>query len=263
MVYHCLDHTKQDEESRVVRRADFVFCVSDQLVEKHRRLNPKTYLMSNGVDLGLFRADNPPHNERPADLPRGVPLIGFAGGMHSHLDYELLVRVARSFRKANLILIGYVSRGAAGPQRRQRQALKQLRSLDNVKMLGIKNVKELPAYYAAFDVCLIPLRQDEFSKQCDPSKFYQYAAMGKPVVTTSSSVARRHRDLCYVADQHEHFIDCISEALKESGVGDMRERRIRMATHYSWSAIVSRSLKQLVRSVDASTDHMSPELNAI
>lgn len=263
MVYHCLDHTKQDEESRIVHRADVVFCVSDQLVEKYRGANPNTHLMSNGVNLQLFSEDNPTINERPKDLPSGPPLIGYAGGMNSHLDYELLVKVAESFPNANVILIGYVSRGAAGPQGTQRKALEQLRSLENVRMLGFKNVKELPAYYAAFDVCLIPLRQDEFNKECDPGKFYQYVALGKPVVTTSTSVTRRHRDLCYVADQHGQFIDCVSEAFKEPAVGEIRERRIRMATHYSWSAIVSRSVEQLVKSVNAASDHMNPELNAI
>lgn len=246
MVYHCLDHTSQEEEGRIVRRADMVFCVSDQLVEKHRKLNANTHLMSNGVDLQLFSAANSTIKERPRDLPTAAPLIGFAGGMHSHLDYELLVKVARTFPEANLILIGYVSRGAAGPQGAQLRALENLRSLRNVKLLGFKNVKELPAYYAAFDVCLIPLRQDEFGRECDPSKFYQYAAMGKPVVTTSTSVAQRHRELCYVADQHHDFVDCINEALREPPLTDLRARRMRMAADYNWSAIVSQNWQRLL-----------------
>jgi len=249
--YHCLDRTTREEELRLVRRADAVFCVSDALVQRHGLLNAHTYLMPNGVDLQLFTPENLQARKRPADLPGDGALIGYAGSMNSHLDFELLVKVACAFPRAYLIMIGYVAGRRTGPQGSQRQALAKLRSMKNVRMLGFRSVDQIPAYYNAFDVCLIPLREDEFNQECDPGKFYQYAAMGKPIVTSPTSVTRRHRDLCYVAESHEEFIRCVSGALHEANSSELSEKRILMSRSYSWESIVGRAFEQLSR-VDGS-----------
>jgi glycosyltransferase involved in cell wall biosynthesis len=245
--YHCLDRTTREEELDLVHRADTVFCVSGNLVHKHRPLNPNTHLMSNGVDLQLFTQDNPAIGKRPADLPTDGPLIGYAGGMNSHLDFELLVKVARAFPTAYLVMIGYAASRSIGPRGSQKQAQAKLRGLRNVKMLGFRSVEQIPAYYNAFNVCLIPLRADEFNRECDPGKFYQYAAIGKPIVTSPTSVTRRHCDLCYVAESHEEFIGCISNALRETNSSELSEKRILMARSYSWESIVGRAYEQLSR----------------
>lgn len=249
--YHCLDRTTREEELSLVRRADAVFCVSDALVRRHRSLNPLTYLLPNGVDLGLFSPENPAIGKQPADLPSDGHLIGYAGSMNSHLDFELLVKVACAFPSIYLILIGYVASRGTGPRGSQREALNELRSLRNVKMLGFRSVDQIPAYLNAFDVCLIPLREDEFNQECDPGKFYQYASMGKPIVTSPTSVTRRYRDLCYVAESHEEFIGCISKALHEPNSSELSEKRILMSRAYGWKSIVGRAYEQLSR-VDGS-----------
>lgn len=249
--YHCLDHTTREEETELVRRADAVFCVSESLVRKHRALNPHVGLLPNGVDLQLFNHQKVQVSERPRDLPAEGQLVGFVGTIDCHLDFELLINIAHAFPSAYLIILGYIAGERTGPQGSQREALAKLSSLKNVRMLGFRSVDQLPAYVNAFDVCLIPLCRDEFNQERDPAKFYQYAALGKPIVSAPVSVALRHRDLCYVVESPEEFIRCVSDALTEPNGAALSQKRIRLARSYSWESIVARAcelLRQIVES---------------
>ena len=189
-VYHCLDHSTREEELRLIQRADTVFCVSEGLVEKHKDMNPRTFHLPNGVDFDLFNVHAAVGEPRPSDLPKSGRLLGFLGYINRHVDAELLLRVALSFPDDNLVLIGRTPPAETAPQGEQRRALDELRSMPNVRMLGFKPTSRLPAYISSFDACLVPFLMNTFNRECDPLKFYQYAALGKPIVSTTSAPSR-------------------------------------------------------------------------
>ncbi len=243
--YHCLDHSARDEELRLIRRADAVFCVSETLVQRHRAVNAHTYLLPNGVDLDLFSSTAASNAVRPRDLPAIGPLIGFAGSINYHLDLRLLVEVAERFPECSVILLGHVLSSETAPRGEQANALTRLRSLGNVHLLGFKPIEEVPAYVAAFNVCLIPFLDNPFNRERDPLKFYQYTAMGKPVVTTPLQLARRYPDLCYLASSPSEFVDAITRALTEQRRQDLVEARIAWARRHGWDSIVAEAVRLL------------------
>ena len=57
----------------------------------------------------------------------------------------------------------------------------------NVWLAGQRPYHELPGLIAACDVCIVPHLRDELTATMDPLKLYEYAAAGKPVVSTVSS----------------------------------------------------------------------------
>jgi glycosyltransferase involved in cell wall biosynthesis len=230
----------------LVREADAVFCVSETLVEKHRKLNPNVFLLPNGVDLKLFDLQRASSEPRPRDLPTDRPVLGFVGSLNNHVDFELVMRVAEAFPSCSVVLVGLVVKqyesgiGAGGTE-----LFRRLGQMPNVRILGFKPTAEVPLYMAAFDVCLIPFRQNAFNEACDPLKFYQYSAMGKPIVTTSVKVAYRHRSLCYLAESHDDFITCISKALNERASDTLARQRMALAEAHAWPLIVARACRQL------------------
>lgn len=248
LVYHCLDHSNRVEEERIIRRADAVFCVSESLVEKHRPLNPRTHLLPNGVDLDLFDHREAARAPRPADLPRGRRLIGFVGSINCHVDLELVEILARRFVDEAVVLIGRVFTNETAPRGRQAEALVRLKSLANVHLLGFKPTSHLSAYVSAFDVCLVPFLANPFNRECDPLKFYQYLALGKPIVATADiPVVERYREVCYPAATHEEFVAQTAAALGEGWDRDLIRKRLQIARAHSWSAVVQRALAVLDR----------------
>ena len=244
-VYHCLDHCEREEERRLVRRADAVFCVSDTLLERHRQINPNTHLLPNGVDLRLFDACRAAEGHRPADLPKVGRLLGFLGYVNYHLDVELLLHVAKAFPRDYVIVVGRIPKNQTVPQGKQREALADLHSQPNVRILGFKPTPELPLYLNAFDVCLIPFLKNQFNRECDPLKFYQYIAMGKPVVSTPVVVAERYHHICYVAESHDDFIAQIARALREGDPEAHRRARLAVAQAHSWESLVAQACRVL------------------
>ncbi|HVB99619.1 MAG TPA: glycosyltransferase [Candidatus Dormibacteraeota bacterium] len=240
-VYHCLDYSPREEERRLVGRADVVFCVSQALVEKYKAVNPQTFLLPNGVDLDLFDPERAARFPRPADLPERGPILGFIGYLNCHADLEVIAAVAKAYPQCKVVLMGRIAKGHAGPQGRQLEALDELKSLPNVSLPGFRPPHQLPAYLHAFDVCLIPLLRNRFNQERDPMKFYQYMAMGKPVVTTPVPVARRYPHACYAADTHDEFVAAIGEALARSGSVDEQQARRAIARRHSWPVLVDRA----------------------
>ena len=239
--YHCLDYSARGEEARLIHRADVVFCVSETLVEKHKALNPHVHLLPNGVDLDLYDRERAANLPRPADLPAAGRLIGFLGSINCHLDLELLVRVADAFPKDYLILVGKILTNETAPRAKQTDALRKLQTRGNVRFLGFKPTRQLPIYLQAFDVCLIPFLGNSFNQECDPLKFYEYTAMGKPVVTTQLPVGKRYQELCYVADNPEGFVGCVSRALTEPDAEELGRQRVNLARTHSWESLAARA----------------------
>lgn len=257
LVYHCLDQSAREEEKELVQHADAVFCVSETLVEQHRALNSHTYLLPNGVDLTLFDACRASHGPRPADLPASGVVLGFLGYVNYHLDVELLVQVAEAFPAVCLAVVGRVPTSDTAPQGKQRQALEKLGSLPNVRILGFKPTHELPRYLQAFDVCLLPFLRNVFNQACDPLKFYQYLAMGKPIVATPVLVAERYRDVCYVSYSSEEFVANVARALEEGSSKALRQARLDLAKAHSWGSLVAQTCTRLDEILAAKSTQVS------
>jgi|SRR5579863_569042 len=60
----------------------------------------------------------------------------------------------------------------------------------NVRYLGKLPRREIPAYLAAADVCLVPLRRSEVFKTAIPSKMFEAMAAAKPVILGVEGEAR-------------------------------------------------------------------------
>lgn len=248
--YHCLDHSARDEEQRLVERADAVFAVSDALVARLRGWNPRTFLLPNGVDLPSFSPEGPDVTSRPPDLPTKGRLLGFVGSINCHLDIESLLRLAQAFPRDSLVLLGRIMKNESRPGLAQAKALATLMRQPNVHFLGFKPASRLGAYLAAFDVCLNPLLPDPFNAGRDPMKFYQYLAMGKPIVTSPTSTTASHADLCYVCDSPEAVVARTVEALSEDHVA-MSARRRGAASRHDWDARVEDACRILGGLADA------------
>ena len=134
---------------------------------------PDAECIPNGADVTFFKRD------ASYDIPEDMqfvkrPIVGFAGKMQEMLDVELLQRLIETMPEVSFVFIG---------QLLNRRWVKSLWRYPNVHYLGDKPYSQLPQYLAAFDVCIIPYSQKR-QHGVDPIKFYEYLAMGKPVVTT-------------------------------------------------------------------------------
>jgi glycosyltransferase involved in cell wall biosynthesis len=214
--------------SALVRSADIVVAVSTGLVELLERSGAREVRhIGNGVDYELFAtAARTGIPDEMKELSR--PVLGYCGAIAPWFDLELLRMVAAAFPDASIALLGPVLselRGAVGEIEHES---------GNVRYLGVKAYETLGAYVAAMDVCLIPLERSELMRLADPNKLYEYASVGRPIVSMLfSEEMEALGDLIYLARTREEFVEKVGTALAR---GADREKLTGFARRHSWQA---------------------------
>jgi glycosyltransferase involved in cell wall biosynthesis len=150
----------------------------------------KIDVITNGVDADLFtpRRADAALRERLGLRPDAF-VVTFAGtiGMASGLDVAL--GAARRLKEQGrddvaFLLIGDGAvRAVLADQARDQ-------GLDNVVFTGLVPRAELPDYLASSDACLVHFRKQELFSTILPSKFFEDAAMEKPILLGFEGDAR-------------------------------------------------------------------------
>jgi glycosyltransferase involved in cell wall biosynthesis len=214
----------QQSENGLMEQCDLMFVACPELVAGHDSWIAKTHIFPFGVDLSAFLPGEPstgtskdsihsngtPGSVKPeldtlCKLPR--PIIGYIGGIHRHIDFELLAEMARRQPNWSWVFVGAIQTG-----------LGDLSRLRNVHLLGQQPFRDLAHFIRQFDVCIVPYRVSPFTHSVVPTKINEYLAVGKPVVATALPAVLRfnaeHRILI-TADAHPHcFLDAIQSALR-------------------------------------------------
>jgi glycosyltransferase involved in cell wall biosynthesis len=191
-----------DYYDQVLARADVVSANSRETTGWLQTQRPDAVHISNGVDKEMFSSFRT--YERPADMLaiRG-PVVGYAGKMQEMFDVALMSHVIEGLPDVSFVFIG---------QQLNPEWMRPLWRYPNAHYLGDKPYDQLPSYLAAFDVCIIPYdRAGQHGG--DPIKFYEYLAIGKPVVTTEIGGVGVFREYPQVRlpDDPDAFLAAVNE----------------------------------------------------
>jgi glycosyltransferase involved in cell wall biosynthesis len=245
LIYDCLDEWPaffpDPREKRFVaevdetlcRRANLVFTGSETLRQKKSQWNPSTFVVNHAADVEHFMTATNPDTRIPADLESVPhPRIGFIGMVDSiRFDTDLVRRICEQ-PQYQVVIVG----GLLGGMDRQ------LPSLPNLHILGMKSIADLPGYLKGMDVLLMPYRLNEATKSIYPLKLHEYLATGKPVVATTIPAVEDFRDLIYVAPNQEQFLQKIGDALSEADPA-LHISRMECARHHNWQNHVDQKIK--------------------
>jgi glycosyltransferase involved in cell wall biosynthesis len=209
--------------------ADVITAVSSGLVQLLEDAGASDVRrLGNGVDYELF--NRAAAGEAPRDIAElAKPVIGYVGAIGDWFDFGLVERLAAAFPSGSIALVGPVYRGVRG------RAERMTHGDGKVVLLGPKPYESLGGYIAAMDVCIVPLVRSGFRRAADPNKLYEYASLGKPVVTFafSEDIAALGEQF-YLARDEDSFIAQVQAALER---GADEERLRTFARQHSWQAI--------------------------
>jgi len=248
--YYCIDEwtalsrfvhpsTIQSYEDRLAARADLVFASSRSLETKLRSRNPETYLVPNGTDFELYHRALNPALALPTDIaPIPRPILGFSGLFDFRINQSLLEELARARPDWSLVFVGPVSVNAH-----------RLRGFRNVHFLGRKPVRDLPAYFKAFDVALIPYSLNRMTLSIYPTKLNEYLAAGLPVVATNLPELANLGPIVSVVDNSAGFIQQVEQGLAERDDG-ARDARVEFARKNTWEKRAEAIWSAIVRKLN-------------
>ncbi|MEP6898414.1 MAG: glycosyltransferase [Rhodanobacter sp.] len=243
-VYYCIDDyaahpgvdtdliTERDRE--LTRRADLVFVAPPALLEAKRALNPNTRFSPHGVDVALFaRAMDPATAIPEAARNLSHPVVGYFGSIHEWIDIELIEWLARERPQWSFLLVGHAAINVSA-----------LRALPNVVLAGARPYAELPAWSKAFDVAIIPYRQNRQVENANPLKLREYLATGRPVVSVGNPEINKFARWVRIAEGREAFLAELDAALREE-TPEAMAARLGAVADQSWDNRVVEVLKEV------------------
>lgn len=153
-------------EQQLVRSVSTVLVSSTALKQRWCDFRADVRLVHNGLDLNVL----PPPKASVATSNQKV--LGYVGTIGTWFDWEWVIALAKA-RPADVVrLIGPVF--APAPV-----VLPQ-----NIEMLPSSSHQAVLVAMQDFDVGLIPFKKNDLTASVDPIKYYEYRALGLPVIST-------------------------------------------------------------------------------
>lgn len=150
-------------ERAIAGLASQIFVSSDALGKKFDKHRRKTTPLHNAYAMETLP---PPLDESSSNI------IGYIGTISSWFDWEFVLALAGQFPNLKVHLVGPCFNSP------------DLRNVPNVIMFPPCDAEGVKAHLATFKVGLIPFRPNVLTDAVDPIKYYEYRAMGLPVVST-------------------------------------------------------------------------------
>jgi len=135
-------------EKKLLNNCDIVTAPSNVIRERLIRKGvTDVIVLSNGVDLNIFRKVNPKKFKEKFNIKKGKKIIGFCGrfGYEKHL--EDLIGISEKF-DGEIILAGL------GPAEKYYKEL--AKGKNNVRFLGFLNREDLVGFYSSLDLFIFP-----------------------------------------------------------------------------------------------------------
>ena len=225
-------------ERDMIRNCDILVVSSDALHEKYKDIQAPR-LIRNAVNIehlsndkatnhGIFKQNYPSLQLQLKSTPSAdceVIRIGYVGAIAEWFDADLVRQVAMKEPHYEFHLCGDVS---------SKGATAALSDLDNVTMYGEIGYRDVPSFLRRMDILIIPFKITPIIEACDPVKFYEYSAVGKPTVATPLPELHRVSDLVYLASSAEEFRQKIRNAFDRRGDRDFTSALQEYARRNTW-----------------------------
>jgi glycosyltransferase involved in cell wall biosynthesis len=207
----------------------------------------KIRLFTNGARMDNFRPREKDHELLKKLGLEGKKVIGYLGTMGMSHKLDFILRCVKDLREPDLhfLLVG------EGAEKENLLNLKQSLDLKNVSILDAVGKKEVPDYLSLMDIGLVNLRRSDLFLGALPSKIFEYAAMGKPLLLglrgeAEKIIAEYPAGLAFEPENAEDFQKKLHILLTDKEFYVQCEKgSLRLAADYDRSRIAQAMLAQI------------------
>jgi len=241
-IYQCIDDLSQNDytvkhglklEREAIQNADVTIVTSRELRNIWKPDANEIHVVHNAADLAIFERTMNEKFEKPEEIKDiDTPIIGFVGNLDElRVDYPLIKKIAEQNTDKTLLLVGPINNNEVYEL--------GIDKMPNVIFTGSKDINDLPQYLQYMDVTIIPFLLNKLTKSIYPLKINEYLAAGRPTIATNfSEDIRTFKDVIYIADSEDEFVEVINRALSERSPERIAEMK-RVAHTNTWTARVN------------------------
>ena len=195
-----------------LKHSDRVTTVSPKLQEMVNEMGIKCGMIPNGVATDYFKPMDTMIGRNLCGINGDEFVIGFLGGIERRFELDEVIKTLPELIKYNdktrLLIVG---RSLFTDYLDELKALTENLGLsDRVIFTGLIEHTELPKYISAMDVCIIPLKSEEWYGISMSNKFFEYSACAKPVlIKPAPGIMALGWDNTFVYENNEQFVERI------------------------------------------------------
>ena len=237
-------------EGEIAQQADLLIAStadeSSELIDAYRADPSRVFVVPPGVDLSLFQPIDRDEARRKIGYGPGRLLL-FVGRLERLKGVEVAIRALALLRDRNhddvrLLILGEDSRDAEESEKERLKAIaSELGVRDRVEFLGSVAHHELPYFYSAADLCVMPSYSESFGLVG-----LEAQACGRPVVGSDVTGLRsviRDEVSGYLIAGHDPatYADRMGRLLDEPDLARQMGLRGRLlAQRFSWTRTADR-----------------------
>ncbi len=159
-------HTLMRREREVAHRVDVIWASSSVLKDRWARLHKDVRLVHNALDLAAIQSI------KLTAKSSTKRIFGYVGTIASWFDWQWLCTLAHARRNDEIRLIGPILENPPCDLP------------GNVRLFPACNHASALGAMSQFHVGLIPFRKNILTDSVDPIKYYEYCALGLPIIST-------------------------------------------------------------------------------
>lgn len=205
----------------------------------------KIMVVPNGANLDLYQPQEKDRDLLAALELEGKFVIGYIGthGLAHGLDF--IIRAAAKIDDPSLHFL-FIGAGAA---KADAVRLASDLKVGNVTFLDPVAKEEVGRYLSVTDAALVPLRRSDTFKTVIPSKIFESAAMGKPILLGVDGQARQiveqfDAGLYYEPENEVSFMEAVSRLAADRNLyARLQEGGTRLAQGYDRSRLAEQMLQ--------------------
>ncbi len=237
------------QEKRCYKSAIKIISVTDSFkreIAKKGILPSKIEVVKNGANLNMFQPVEKSQALLEALKLEGKIVLGYIGthGMAHKLDF--LMDCAKKLKDTNyhFLFIG------SGAEKENLAEKKRRENITNVTLLDPVSKKDIKKYLSILDVSLINLKRDELFKTVIPSKMFENAAMGIPILLGVDGEARSILEkykagLFYEPENEVDFLNKLDKIMNPEENDVFRKGGITLAAYYDRKRLALLMLSKL------------------
>lgn len=194
-------------ELAIGSKVSLIFTSSTKLKEKWEQHKSNIKFVPNGLDTTLLpAARTQPGTEKSK-------IFGYLGTVGAWFDWKWIIHLAETHPNDQVHIVGPIF----NPHNTKLPA--------NLKLFPPCSHKDALMRMLSFDVAVIPFIKNELTASVDPIKYYEYRALGLPVISTSfgEMFYRGEQDGVYLCDTHVEMAQAIDNALNYQTTAEFSE----------------------------------------
>jgi hypothetical protein len=235
-IYHTVDfHPKAKFEKEICQTSNHVIGVTPLVIDSIKGYKKLIHRIGHGADIDNFTFDE------SISIPgKNTIKACYTGNFHKHIDYDILLEIAKSNSTIDFIMIGpTINNNLSSGSQINKSKYNELKKMSNIFLIGSVPSNKLMSYLCQCQINLVLFKKEYETIHCSPHKLMAYFYSGNVTISnyidehknTSSDIIIMVKDINKISS----LIQQIKQNINKFNSNKLKDKRRQFAISNSYN----------------------------